>query len=190
MYEILGTLLAGVLSGGATGLLGVLIQRFFDHKSKAQDLEQLRMQLDNAKELARIEGERSTRVAELDMEARFAEADAGVMQASFAHDAASYLAPDSQRRKGWAGSLVTLLMGVVDFMRGVLRPGMTAYLCWLTTIMFWWVRELAERHGLTLTAEQVMSLMVQIIATILYVFTTCALWWFGARPPNRGRATQ
>lgn len=185
MFEILGTLLTGVLSGGATGLIGVLIQRYFDHKSKAQDLEQLRMQLDNAKELARIEGERSTRVAEIDMEARFAEADASVMQASFAHDAASYLAPDAQRRKGWVGATVTLLLGLVDFMRGILRPGMTAYLCWLTTIMFFWVRELAVQHGLTLTAEQVMSLMVQIIATILYVFTTCALWWFGARPPKQ-----
>ena len=48
--------------------------------------------------------------------------------------------------------------------------------------------ELAVQHGLTLTAEQVMHLMVQIIATILYVFTTCALWWFGARPPKQGRS--
>lgn len=188
MFEILGTLLTGVLSGGATGLIGVLIQRWFDHKAKAQDLEQLRMQLDNAKELARIEGERSTRVAELDMEARFAEADASTLQASFRHDAAAYLAPQAQARKGWLGAFVTLLMAVVDFMRGILRPGMTAYLCWLTTIMFWWVRDLATTYGLTLTPEHVMQLMVQIIATILYVFTTTALWWFGARPPGRGRA--
>lgn len=185
MFEILGTLLAGVLSGGATGLLGVLIQRWFDHKNRQQDIDMLKLQLANAVELSKLETERASRVAEADMQARFAEADADVLQASFRHDAASYLAPEAQRRKGWVGGIVTLLMGLVDFMRGILRPGMTAYLCWLTTIMFWWVRELADRHGLSLTADQVMQLMVQIIATILYVFTTSALWWFGTRPPRQ-----
>lgn len=185
MFEILGTLLTGVLSGGATGLIGVLLQRYFDHKSKAQDIEKLKLQLDNAKELAKIEGERSTRVAELDMEARFAEADADVMEASFKHDAASYSSPEAGKRAGFSGALVTVLMAIVDAARGLLRPGMTAYLCWLTTVMFFWVRELADTYGLKLTAEQVMGLMLQIIATILYVFVTCTTWWFGARPPKK-----
>ncbi len=189
MLEILGTLLTGVLSGGATGLIGVVIQRYFDFKNKEQEIEVVKLQLENAKELAKIESERSTRVAEMDMEARFVEADGRVMEASFKSDAASYLAPTAQTRKGWVGAAVTLLMGLVDFMRGVLRPGMTAYLCALVTVMFFWVRDLASAHGLNLSADQVMQLMLQVIATILYVFTTSALWWFGSRPPKTTKSS-
>lgn len=187
MFEILGTLLTGVLSGGATGLIGVLIQRFFDLQHKKQDLEQLKLRLENAKELALIESERAKRAGELELEGKFVETDASILTASFKHDAASYLAPDAQQRKGWVGGMAVGLMAVVDFVRGILRPGMTAYLCWLVTVMFFWARDVAQANGVHLTAEHAMQIVVQVIATILYVFTTSALWWFGTRPPKQGR---
>lgn len=185
MLEILGTLVTGILSGGATGLIGVGLQRFFDFKAKQQEIEVVKLQLENAKELAKIESERSTRAAEMDMEARFSEADSRAMVASFQADKAAYLDPTAQQRKGWVGALAVFLMAVVDFSRGILRPGMTAYLCGLVTLMFFWVRELATQYGVKLTPEQTMQLMTQIIATILYVFTTTSVWWFGARPPKQ-----
>lgn len=187
MFDVLGTLITGVLSGGATGLLGVLIQRFFDFKHKQQEIEIVKLQLANSIELAKMETERTLKAAEIDMEGKLAVSDGEVMQASFRHDAASYLNPAAQTKRGFVGSILAMAMGAVDFLRGILRPGMTAYLCWLVTVMFFWVRELAASHGLSLTPDQVMQLMVQVIATILYVFTTTALWWFGARPPkNKG----
>lgn len=185
MIEILASVLGAVFSGGATGLLGIGIQRWFDFKNRQQDIEIVKLQLANAIELAQLETERATRVAELDMEARFVEADAAVMQASFRHDAASYLSPDAQRRKGFIGAFVTLLMAFVDFLRGVLRPGMTAYLCALVTVMFFWVQRTSERYGMNLTPEQAFQMMMQIIMTILYVFTVSATWWFGTRPPKQ-----
>lgn len=185
MLELIGTLVTGILSGGATGLIGVGLQRYFDFKAKQQEIEVVRLQLENAKELAKIEGERSTRVAEMDMEARFSEADSRSMVASFQADKASYLDPAAQQRKGFVGGAVVFLMGVVDFCRGILRPGMTAYMCGLVTVMFFWVRELAAQYGLKLTSDQTVQLMTQIISTILYVFTTTSVWWFGARPPKQ-----
>ena len=182
MFEVLGTLITGVLSGGATGLLGVLIQRYFDLKNKQQDIELTKLQLANNIELSKMETERTVRVSELEMEGTRYEADAAVMRASFDHDRANYLDPQAQRRKGFVGGVVTLLMGFVDFLRGVLRPGMTAYLCALVTVMFYWARDLAEQHGYHLTAEQAYSLVLQIVATILYCWTTATLWWFGTRP--------
>jgi hypothetical protein len=188
MLEILGTLLTGVLSGGATGLIGVLIQRYFDLQHKKQDIEITRLQLANTIELARMETDRAVRTGEQELEGKFAEADARIMAASFAHDAATYLAPHAQARKGWLGGLVTLMMAMVDFLRGILRPGMTAYLCALVTLMFFWARDLAERHGYHMTAEQAFHLVLQIVATILYCWTTATLWWFGTRPPKQGGA--
>jgi hypothetical protein len=184
MNDLVTSVLGAVFSGGATGLLGVLIQRWFDFKHKQQEIEVVKLQLENAKELAQIEAGRSTRVAEMDMEARFVEADAAVMQASFKHDQASYLLPEAQQRKGFVGGLIVFMMASVDFLRGILRPGMTAYLCGLVTVMFFWVRNLAASYGMSLSADQAFQLMLQIILTILYVFSTCTTWWFGARPPK------
>lgn len=189
MMEILGSVLAAVFSGGATGLIGTVLQRWFDFKNKQQDIEVVKLQLANAVELAKMESERATRVAELDMEARFVEADAAVMQASFQNDKAAYLAPAAQIRKGWVGSVVVLMMASVDFLRGILRPGMTAYLCGLVTVMFFWVRDVAARYGVTLQPDQAFQLMMQIVVTILYVFTTCATWWFGSRPQRQKAET-
>ena len=185
MIEILASVLGAVFSGGATGLLGIGIQRWFDFKNRQQDIEITKLQLANAIELAKMETERATRVAEMDMEARFVEADAAVMQASFRHDSASYLNPEAQRRKGFIGAFVTLLMALVDFLRGILRPGMTAYLCGLVTVMFFWVQSTSERYGMNLTPEQAFQMMMQIIATILYAFTVSTTWWFGTRPPKQ-----
>lgn len=192
MMDILGTLIGGVISGGATGLLGVLIQRWFDLQNKVQEIEVIKLNHANAIALAQLESERAQMRAEADLaiadraaEAREAEADSRSMVASFEADRAAYLDKGVQLKKGRLAGLVTFMMAAVDFARGILRPGMTAYLCGLVTVMFIWVRELAVSYGLTLTPDQVVQIMTQIIATILYVFTTCALWWFGARPPKR-----
>jgi hypothetical protein len=196
MMEILGTLIAGVFGGGATGLLGVIIQRYFDTKAKAQEIEVVKLNHANAIALAGIESARAQKVAEVragadtavaqaDTQARETEADERSLIASLQHDAATYLDKGAQRRKGFIGGVAVLLMAVVDFARGILRPGMTIYLCYVVTEMFFWVRHVADKYGNTLTADQIMQLMVQIIATILYVFTTATLWWFGTRPPKK-----
>lgn len=184
MFDVLGTLVTGVLSGGATGLIGVLIQRYFDLQHKKQEIEQVKLQLANNIELAKMETERTVRVSEIQLEGTIAQADASIMTASFAHDQANYLDPQAQRRRGFVGNVVVFMMAVVDFFRGILRPGMTAYLCALVTMMFFWARDLAASHGHHMTAEQAFSLVLQIVATILYCWTTATLWWFGTRPPK------
>jgi len=194
MLTILGTLISGILSGGATGLLGVLLQRYFDLQHKKQEIEIVKLNLQNSIELAKMENERAQQRNETDLqladrqlEATLSETDSANLIASFKHDSATYLDATAQRRKGFVGALVVFMMASVDFLRGIIRPGMTAYLCVLVTIMFMWVRELANTHGVKLTSEQVQELMVQIIATILYVFTVCTVWWFGVRPPNQSK---
>lgn len=193
MLEIFSTLLTGVLSGGATGLLGVLLQRFFDHKAKALEIEVIKLNHANSLELARLENERADNrnrtdleLASVQLEGEQAEQDAQNLRAAFAHDRATYLPADALVNQHWTSKLVVLMFGFVDTLRGVIRPGMTAYLCVLVTFMFYWVKELAKEYGLTLSPEQVYQLMLQIVTTILYVFTVTTLFWFG----TRGKSTK
>lgn len=191
MFDLLGMLVSGVLSGGATGLIGVGIQRWFDFKNRQQDIEIVKLNLANTVELSKLESDRARinadvalHEADAQLEARITEAENESMQASFAADSAQYLDKAAQRKKGWVANLVMLMMATVDFTRGMLRPGMTIYLCVLVTMMFMWVKQLAGQYGLVMSAEQVIGLVTQIIATVLYVFTTITLWWFGSRPPK------
>jgi hypothetical protein len=193
VVELISTIFGSVLSGGATGLLGVVIQRYFDKKAKDQDIEITKLNHANSIELAKMESEKVRIRSEADEhianevhEASDTAADYRSLEKSIESDKASYSTPKAQLRKGFVGGLVALMMAFVDFMRGILRPGMTAYLCYLVTVMFYWAKTLSDQHGLQLSPDQIMQLLMTIIGTITYVFTTCALWWFGARPPKKG----
>lgn len=189
MIEILGSVLTGVFSGGATGLLGVLLQRWFDAKRIAQDIEMTRLQLEAARETRRMELEVQERMAanaaataqmqaQLDAHAREVEADSAAYTASVSSDRATYLAPSAQvhsRFARWA-------MALVDMMRGLMRPGVTAYSLVMLTGLAAWVREMHQTSQLVLTAAQQHELTMQVAGAVIYLATTCVVWWFGVRP--------
>jgi hypothetical protein len=120
MLAILGTLISGVISGGATGLLGVLLQRWFDLKNRDRDIQIVQLNHQNALALAQMESERARIRADADMaiadresEAKEEEAASRSLVASYEHDKANYLQPEAQKRKGWVGAAVTLMMALV-----------------------------------------------------------------------------
>jgi uncharacterized membrane protein len=199
MFALLGTLVTSILSGGATGLLGLVIQRWFDFRNRAQDLELVRINHEQARALAKIESERVARAAqaqetiaqaqadaqvgaaELEAQARADEAAARGYIASLEADRARYLDAEAQR----SSRLARWAMAVVDFTRGMVRPVLTAYLVVVAHLMFYWAQQLAAQHGQQLSADQVHQLVLQIVGTLLYLATTAVVWWFGSRPPAR-----
>lgn len=187
MLTILATLISGVLSGGATGLLGVILQRYFDLKGRDKDIVLLRLQHEQSLALASIENARLERRAEADefaadraADAAEADAEAKSMVASYEHDEARYLDKSAQKNK-WA----IIAFTVVDAVRGLIRPVLTTYLVVLVTFLFLWAKKLAGDTAIT--QEHAITIISQIIATILYLCTACTLWWFGSRPPKKDR---
>lgn len=192
MLALLGTLLTGVFSGGATGLLGVLLQRFFDMKKQQNDLELVKLNNQNALEVRRLEldaqakiaergAEAQERVADLDTQAREAEAAARDYQASMQADRATYLAPEAQQTSRLARSL----MALVDFARGIIRPGVTVYVLALETVLMLWVRDLYQRSLVQMTPVETHQLMHDVVGTVSYLAVTCTVWWFGIRPARQ-----
>lgn len=196
MLAILGTLISGVISGGATGLLGVLLQRWFDLKNRDRDIQIVQLNHQNALALAQMESERARIRADADMaiadreaEAKEEEAASRSLVASYEHDKANYLQPDAQKRKGWVGAAVTMMMATVDFLRGALRPGLTIYLTGIVTMMFLTLMDMLKTRGHVFDNGELLTLLAQIVATLLYCFTTCVVWWFGTRPPKQAGDT-
>lgn len=196
MSTILDTLFTGIASGGLTGLGGIVIQTWGKMQEQKFSLQMTRLNLANALEIQKIEtaarermanisAESAERLATIDAEARAsAQADENI-RASYNHDKGTYLDPKAQMRRGFVGGFVTFLMGLVDFLRGLIRPGATIYTLLLHTGLIWWLYGLWQTKALTLTQDQTAALVAQIVGTTAYLVTTCTVWWFGVRPAQR-----
>lgn len=177
---MLGTILASVLSGGATGLLGMAFQRLFDwlHVRETIKLQQL----NHAHELSMRDKDREILTAEwagrlrvADREATGKEnvaADEAFGKSLFKEPERYSFAPKMTKNQQW-------VMVFLDFCRGIIRPFLTMYLCALTSYVWWQVYNLLSVEDLT--NEQVLEIWKLVVGTILYLTTTCILWWFGVR---------
>ena len=203
MITILGTILSGLLSGGATGLIGVVIQRFFDMKGKQNDLEVLKLQHQNAIDLeevrlrhlgmtiegnVRVEQTRADgkeAVAAQDRMAAEAEVDALIRAAAYEADQSKYFGLSRVVKTGygsWVDATVSLLFGLVDTVRGLTRPVLTAVLVYMVYHLYGLLK-LIGMQGLT--PETMTQLWLQIVGATIYLATVAVIFWFGNRPPSK-----
>lgn len=164
--------IASVLSGGLTGIIGSIGQGILELKSKKLDLELAKEKL--ASELA----------------LKKADAEIALQQAASAigiQDSKGFEASQTNEAKTFHEGIVTekqnWLLVILDFLRGIVRPFLTLYLCVLTTLIYIQARRLL--NDTFLSPEQALDLVTQIIFTILYITTTCISWWFGSRNSNK-----
>lgn len=192
LLELASTVFTGVLSGGATGLLGVALQQWGDIKKRQHDFlvlkeqNQLTLQLAaqeaaNRLETAKVDAASAERLAELDALAKATAAASEDYRASLASDKATYLDKDAQGKS----RVATWLMAIVDFLRGIIRPGITAYAMGLQTFLLFWVHDMILRSQTAMSPDLQTKLVVEVVGTTTYLVTTCTVWWFGVRPAQR-----
>jgi hypothetical protein len=192
IMDIAGALVTGIFSGGATGLLGLLLKNWFDFKASQTKLKELQLLNENALAMRKLELDSSERMAtrmaqaeehkaEMILAGTEAEAASRDFVASHDSDRATYLAPDAQKKNKFA----IVMMAIADFARGMLRPVGTMYLMFVTTYMFWWSTKIAAEYGIKMSADQVMQIQMQIMGTVSYCFTTSWIWWFGVRADQK-----
>jgi hypothetical protein len=172
-------IIGSVLTGGATGLIGVAVQRVADYANKKLDLQ--RAAQDHAFELdkRRIDLEITGRewagrekVAVTETEGAKDVAESAAFAASLAAEA-KHFSTSVKPTKGQAWVLVLL-----DAARGLVRPGLTIYLCAITTLVYLQAKSVLSA---SLSQEQAYAVTDLIVRTILYLTTVCVLWWFGTR---------
>lgn len=177
--ELLGSIFGSIFSGGATGLIGVAIQRWADYKNKQLDIQ--------------IERERrETEIAKR-------KADAEIMQAEYAgkfkvaqeegataRDVAetnAFAATMLKEPERYSVGVFTVgqqwVLVLLDALRGSVRPLLTIYLCALTTYV--WVQVRAELENQEISGDAALEVWRLVVGNILYLTTTVCLWWFGTR---------
>lgn len=153
-------LIMSVVSGGATGLVGMLLSgvlSFFkergerDHELKLRSLDI---------ELAKAEASSAERVAAVEAESASEQAEMAALEASYREASARMSRPHDG-----------FLLQLVDFVRGMTRPVLTWGLVGLVAWIYF-----------SLSGElAVDELRNRIIQTVLYLATAAVLWWFGQR---------
>lgn len=178
--ELIGTGVASILTGGATGILGAAMQLFFQYKTATLqarvDAEKYTHELAmRDKDLALMQAEQAGKFKTAETEAEAAKS----VSADQAFAKSLLTEPERYSDIQHLSKGQQWLLVILDFVRGIVRPGLTLYLCVLTTYIWWQVRQLLSLEELD--ASAVLNVWQTVVATILYLTTTVVLWWFGTR---------
>lgn len=179
--DLLGGI-ASVLSGGLTGLIGTVTQKVFEYKTKQLEVELQKTKFANEIELKKVDAQlmeqewkARTQVAEIEATAKVEAEDAKAFSAALTSEPQKYSSGPLTVKQNW-------LMVLLDFIRGIIRPGLTIYLCAITTVVY---LQSKEAMGMGLSGSQAYDLVTQIVNTILYLTTSCVLFWFGSRNKSK-----
>lgn len=172
--------------GVATGFLGNIITGFTNLKAQKlkneQDLKMREYDLKEREQEAKLQI--AVQTAQTDLEIEKAEAAAYVESLKNAN--ADLLTTEklgvlSETKSGFIGKFLALLMGLVDTFRSFIRPGLTAYLVALTTVLTYQAIEILSAKEPLLTALQAQALFSQVSDIVIYLTVSCVTWWFGDR---------
>lgn len=189
MGSLLG-ILGSIVSGGMTGILGVGVQRIADYFNKKQDLKKMELQFAHEANMKQIDAqimvqeyEQKAKIVVAEGEARVAEADAEAFAVSFNQEPKKYSVGTK------TGPIANSFLVALDVIRGLVRPGLTIYLCAVTTLIYLEAKTIMATIEV-FTADQAIDIHNMIVATILYLTTTCVLWWFGTRNKQKPPQTK
>lgn len=174
---------ASALSGGILGLAGGLFSRLFDWLTVKEKIKQDKARYAHELSVLQIETNRDVIIAKEEANARREVAESEALGKSYETDRATYLSPQfAQDLPRWGRGIVAGVMAFVDFVRGMTRPGLTLYLCVLTTMIYLQLQAaIAAAGGEPITREMAYGLVRLIIETVLFLTTTAVCWWFAAR---------
>ena len=183
MGDLIGGIVSSIIGGGATGLLGAALQRFFDHKAKALDIEQLKIKQGHEIELRKVDAEimreewsQRVEVARIEGDSRESVADSQAFSASFQMEPQRY--SDGVKPSRFQGGMLITL----DFIRAIVRPVLTLYLTVIATLIYLDAKALMSNEGITLGATEAYDLVKNVTSTLLYLCTSVVMWYFGVRP--------
>ena len=174
--------IGSIFSGGLTGILGAVITKFAEYQQRQQDIKVL--QISNEHELKLRDADAKIMEQEWNGRERLALVEGETQQQVASDEAfAQSYHMEPKRYSDFKESpwLIRFMLGLLDVVRGGVRPGLTIYLAALTTTIYWQFQAMIETFAIQPSSDQAMATLNLMISTFLYLFTTAFLWWFGTR---------
>jgi hypothetical protein len=195
-------LIEGLL-GTLTGILGNAVGAFFKYKNAKLDIEKLKMKQDHEVKMVQAQ----TQAMIMEAKANIKVTQAQVEGAIEIEDSKAFLEAQKQGNKnlfdnkwvdgllkveGWwkiltlpLASIISVMFGLVDFIRGLVRPALTIYLCGVTSYITYMAWEIMNMQGVALTAIQASTIFHDVTSIILYLTVSCVTFWFGDRQMSK-----
>jgi len=79
------------------------------------------------------------------------------------------------------GILLSFLMGIVEFLKGVMRPGLTLYVMVLASIVTFKSIDIINAQGSLIGVDDAKLIFQNSLDVIWYLTVTLVTWWFGDR---------
>ena len=190
--SMIGGLITSV-GGGIIGLLGAkgrqkhdLAMRKVDVEAKAGEYKD--RNYERAHELLIIdhEAKHANELALIRKEEKEEAGSINLMLESFKNDAAKYSqAWASKVSSGWA-SIIGVMLGFVDVLRGSVRPVIT-YTCGYLLLDLWWTVKADLMVKIAADATFCNYFAMTVVDMILFIIAMSIGWWFGSRPSKPPR---
>lgn len=177
---ILESLMA-VVSGGATGILGSLISDVSSHfKDKAMYAYKLK-QGDLDIRLLKAKTDASVMIARTEQETAKVEGVINIQRDEMASFKESQESDSGILKALAAAKQSSTLLNLAAFIRTMVRPLLTSYLCFVTTLMYIDARNFMEGVDLLMVSAQAMQVYGDVTTNVLYLTAAAVLFWFGQR---------
>jgi hypothetical protein len=163
-------ILTGGLAGGITGIIGSISSAIanyklkkleYQHEKEMQELNLKKIELQS--NLAKTNADILTQIKELEALTKSQET---LSKQYFKESYFQYL-PD------WSKPIIAIMLAVLDFLRGLVRPVLTVYIVGLVT----WIGYSTYKTNPSAFNSSA-ELLVQVI---LYLSSTAFSWWFSDR---------
>ncbi len=79
------------------------------------------------------------------------------------------------------GVILAFLLGFVDFLKHLMRPGLTAYLVFVSTWLTWEATKIIQAKQEILSATMATEIFTDMVNVIFYLTVSVVTWWFGDR---------
>ena len=183
MFSAITSFLGSAVFGGLTGLLGGIVNRVGDYFTLKENNKQKLAMLDKELDITKVEAEKELTLArEKNMTDREV-AETQALEKSYEADKATYFTSDIQKELPEGAKTITAIaMAFVDFVRGLTRPGITLYMCLLTTLIYIQMQDIIAASGSkAFTPESAIKIIMIIIDGVIYLTTMAVGWWFASR---------
>lgn len=188
-----------IILGGVTGLIGNAFTTWFKYKNAKLDhqhkekmvaletramIEESKMQIKVTQ--ARIEGE-----IELADAAAFDTAQKVGNKQLFSEKWVDMIMANKDKKyTGWIFSLIGTMIAagfaLTDWLNGMMRPALTAYLIGGATYITYLAWEIMQAAGLEMMSTvQAVGIFQQVTSTMIYLAVSAVTWWFGDRTMSK-----
>lgn len=188
LFDLVGSSLLGIGTGGIATIAQNIFGGFSRWIGEWQKRKTLKLQheqemamTDKQIKLLKVEGDVAVQKSREERAMTEVIIDGQNYQKSLEHDAATY---SRGKEKSWADFLLV----VADFVRGITRPTMTVFLCWITWSTYQHFTGYLSANNVLVDPSTANEMVRYIVTNTVFMSSSAVGWWFSSRPANKSKA--